>query len=114
MSVLNLTPYQYKVTQSPAVIKDENGHPKRVEDSGPTVSPLYDCYMVPATGEASDITLEDGTKVAYSNTIYGDASSPDINIGMKIEVLDKKSQAVVFTGIVKGVRHLTNKTKIWV
>lgn len=113
MSVIMIKPYTYQVYSPDTYVADENGNPVLdKENSG--WSALYECDVVQSSTSASEITLEDGSKVAYNHTLYGKAESPAFVYGQKIRIYDTRTNKVFFEGEVKGWRNYQLQTKIWV
>lgn len=112
MAVLEFKTHLYKVFSKPGKVTiDANGDPVQ-SASQPTESDVYPCDIVEA-GAPNTIATEDGKLVAYSYTVHGEAQSPELYNGQRIQILDK-GQHVIFDGTIKGYSNKQLQTIIWV
>lgn len=112
MAVLNFQTHQYVVYDKPdEVVIDNNGDPVK-SDLTITRSAFYRCGLEYA-GTPNTIQMQDGQMVVYSYIIHGGHISPELFIGQRIEIYDRRME-VIFDGTIKGYKKLQLQTLIWV
>ena len=112
MPVLKFMPHRLSVLQVTEGHEDENGdYHKGTEEW----VELCKCDAVP-NGQANEITLPDGTKTAYTYTIYLPKGTREFTTGEKVRIsffekgtLQQKKE---FT--VKGFHAYQHQCKMWV
>lgn len=112
MAVLEFKTHLYKVFGKPGKVTiGANGDPVQAV-SPATESELCPCDIVEA-GAPNTIATTDGKLVAYSYTVHGNAQSPELYNGQRIQILDK-GKKVIFDGTIKGYSKKQLQTIIWV
>ena len=112
MPVLKMMPHKLSVLSVKEAYEDENGDFHKGTEEW---EELCRCDAVPA-GEAREISLPDGTKTAYSYTIYLPKKTREFRTGEKVRIsffgkgmLEEKKE---FT--VKGFHAYQHQCKMWV
>ena len=112
MPVLKLMPHMLSALSITEGYEDENGDYHKGTEEWKEVCK---CDAVPA-GEAREITLPDGVKVAYTYTIYLPKTAREFVTGEKVSIsffgngtLQEKKEFMV-----KGFHRYQHQCKMWV
>lgn len=112
MAILKLKPHKLEYLAKEEGYEDENGD---YHAGGQEWKELSECDIVPA-GQASQITLPDGTTVQYSYTIYLPRYTREFHVGDRVRIKfyghGTRLEAQEFS--VKGFHPYQLQCKMWV